>query len=352
MTVTLAQLRAASQVLADMVGSPVLLDPEWDELHRDGIRAFWADVTSVNKDFRVNTQNFALTSTQLTSLPSDFREVRFVRRDPGTQNQKILNKWGGRGVVSDPNDRGYRIQGSSLYIDPLVNCAGTYDLLYVPSAPVLPTPDFTVRLTSTAAIMADDWSGNATVGPGHTLTSGTPGAVLTIDSVVPSLGDRFLLQITTNGGQHLGLYAVSQLAAAGVPWKAVRTTDFDTNSEIRVGQNILVTDGAINANTAWRLATFADIDVNAMTFAAATTFLTSLDAEIEQHRDYIELHAVIEAMGKTESDSSTFFRLLHGVPGTEETGARGRVKRWASDQRSADPDKVEDVRGRRRRGGW
>lgn len=140
MTVTLAQLRDRAQTLYDISGSGVLSDAQWNTLINDGIRAMWSDVTVINKDFRVTTSPpFTLTSVQLVSLTAiapDFREVRAVRLSPGTDGQVYLQKQSMRNGSSQFS-RSYRLQGTSLYIEPLQNCAGTYDLVYIPSAPVL-----------------------------------------------------------------------------------------------------------------------------------------------------------------------------------------------------------------------
>jgi hypothetical protein len=218
-------------------------------------------------------------------------------------------------------------------------------MLYTPTPPLLLSPDFTARLGSAALLMAGDYVAAGT-GVGKTLTSLTPGAPLVVDGEFPGLGDIVFYK-DASPLQDNGLYSLTQLSAGGIPWVLTRLTTFDQNSEIRLGQNVYIADGAVNRNLTYTLTSFpASIDTAPMQWTAAAT--QSLDAEIEQHQDYIVLHATIEAMGKTESDSSTFFRLLHGVPGTNEIGARGRLMRWASDQRAADPDVIEDVRRRRR----
>jgi hypothetical protein len=136
MAITLAQLRARVQILYDITGSAILSDPEWNQLVNDGIRAMWADVTRINKDFRVTTVGFVLTTVQFTALAADFREIRAVRLNPGTQSQIYLQKQSMRNG-SQTFTRSYRLQGTSLYIEPLQNIAGTYDYVYIPQAPVL-----------------------------------------------------------------------------------------------------------------------------------------------------------------------------------------------------------------------
>jgi hypothetical protein len=78
------------------------------------------------------------------------------------------------------------------------------------------------------------------------------------------------------------------------------------------------------------------------------------DTELDQFNEYVVLYAAILALGKEESDSqaATFLALLDPDKDGKQ-GIRGQVMRWSSDQRSADPDVVEDVRGwRNRRTAW
>jgi hypothetical protein len=135
--ITLAQLRDRVQVLYDISGSAVLSVAQWNTLVNDGIRAMWAIVTRINKDFRVTTvAPFSLTSVPSVALAADFREMRAVRVDPGTQNQVYLQKLSMRNG-SQQFARSWRLQGTSLYIEPIQNCAGTYDYVYIPLPPVL-----------------------------------------------------------------------------------------------------------------------------------------------------------------------------------------------------------------------
>lgn len=138
MAITLAQLRARVQVLYDVTGSAILSDAQWNELVNDGIRAMWSDVTRINKDFRLTTVSFVLTSSQAQALAADFREIRAVRWYPGGTGSKpvYLNRETMRNG-SQLWERTYRLQGTSLYIEPLGNVAGTYDYVYIAAAPTL-----------------------------------------------------------------------------------------------------------------------------------------------------------------------------------------------------------------------
>jgi hypothetical protein len=135
MAITLAQLRARSQVISDCYR---FTDAEWNEMVNDGIRALYADVIAVNPDFRVSTTSFSVTSTASpqTSLPADFRGERAVQRDPGLTTMAYLPRFSMRdGQVEF--ERSYRLQGSLLIIEPPERSVGSYRLLYNPTPPTI-----------------------------------------------------------------------------------------------------------------------------------------------------------------------------------------------------------------------
>jgi hypothetical protein len=138
MAITLAQLRARSQVISDCYR---FTNAEWNELVNDGICALYADVIAVNPDFRVSTTNFSITSTatpqtSLASLTGGFRGERAVQRDPGLTTMEYLPRFSMRdGQVEF--SRSYRLQGSLLIIEPPERSLGNYRLLYNPAPPTL-----------------------------------------------------------------------------------------------------------------------------------------------------------------------------------------------------------------------
>lgn len=75
----------------------------------------------------------------------------------------------------------------------------------------------------------------------------------------------------------------------------------------------------------------------------------STDAELGRFSEFLELHVAISARIKDESPSDSLMDQLWGQPGRKR-GAIDDVREWAAGKRSADPDKPEDVRTRRRRG--
>lgn len=145
MATTLAILEQRLQTLYDVSGSTVLSQAEQDQFLNDAYRVLWAMVVAINKDFRVKSLPFTLTSggTPYVAFPADFMEVRFVRLNPGGDNEVYLTKFGAKSG-SQKYDRSYRPDGSNLYIDPFQRAPGSYSLDYIPQPPVLVAPSDTL----------------------------------------------------------------------------------------------------------------------------------------------------------------------------------------------------------------
>lgn len=140
MATQLSTLEQRVQTLYDVSGSTVLSTAELDQFINDAYRVLWAMVIAVNKDFRVNTLSFTLASGQQSqAFPGDFMEIRFVRLNPGTDNQIYLTKFGAKSG-SQQWDRSYRPAGTALFIEPIQRAAGAYALDYIPQPPALVAP--------------------------------------------------------------------------------------------------------------------------------------------------------------------------------------------------------------------
>lgn len=66
----------------------------------------------------------------------------------------------------------------------------------------------------------------------------------------------------------------------------------------------------------------------------------TLDVELQQFAEYLVAHMAVAALGSDESSTT--------AQQVKLDKAEAAVISWASNQRDADPDQVEDVRGRRR----
>jgi hypothetical protein len=82
--------------------------------------------------------------------------------------------------------------------------------------------------------------------------------ILTIDSNIPSVGDRVLIKdqtssglIATNAVAQNGLYEVVNVGSSSTQWHLIRTLDFcDSSSDLKLAQ-VTVTHGQSNGNTTW-----------------------------------------------------------------------------------------------------
>ena len=96
-----------------------------------------------------------------------------------------------------------------------------------------------------------------------TLSGGAPA---TVDGISLSVNDRILVTAQSTGSQN-GIYKVATVGSGSTgTW--VRTTDANDTGEIEAGMIIMVTEGAIYADTQWKLITDNPItlDSTALTF--------------------------------------------------------------------------------------
>jgi len=149
MSISRDQLQARAEAIADQPASTsdtFVTSTQAVEFINDGIRTLYNDVVDIHPDFRVSFQpQFTLSSptANTNALPADFRNVRAVKSDPGTTYEDFLPMYALRqGRIA--GRRSYRVAGSLLYIEPANWCQGTYQLLYVPQAPVLALPASTL----------------------------------------------------------------------------------------------------------------------------------------------------------------------------------------------------------------
>ena len=101
-----------------------------------------------------------------------------------------------------------------------------------------------VRVATTGDLIATYANGMS--GVDATLTNSGALEPIIIDSVPLSLNDRVLVWNQTTTYQN-GLYLVSVVGTALVPWKLTRTTDFDTTAEIIQFALVLINQGATYA---------------------------------------------------------------------------------------------------------
>jgi hypothetical protein len=280
---TSADLTTRAKVLYDVAGSAVLSNPEWVELLNDSYRKLWRTVTRINKTFRINVDTFTLTTSQTRALPSDYRETFAVRLNPGTDQVVVLQRLTIR-RASYAFDRSFRLQGANLYIEPIQRCAGTYDHLYIPN------------VTPLAAARDIDMD------PGDDTSDGA--GLLHFDQdnsfTVADIGRTLTLANTTD---------------------PIDSIDYTITSVVS-SQEVIVSPAP---------------PVNVFAPTTTATVCSVIDAELDQFAAFLVYDAANVALAREESDR------LYEIDFQREEAA---VIAWASSQRSAEPDVVEDVRGR------
>lgn len=137
---TLLELRNAAKDLSDMVNSPEVADTTWNRWINDGIEKLWRLVTKTDVGGYQTFQNFTLTATNTVALPTGFRRLLGVTRDPGIAGQRrSLPKYnfGERDALGQWGPLSYRIIGQTLSIEPAATAAGNYAMYYVSGPAVL-----------------------------------------------------------------------------------------------------------------------------------------------------------------------------------------------------------------------
>jgi len=137
---------------------------------------------------------------------------------------------------------------------------------------------------ATAAALPANTYNNGTSGVGATLTATANGGALAVDSytfVSPTdVGKRVLVKNEVTGANN-GVYTVTQVGSASLPYILTRATDYDTSgtgtNEIDEGDMVLVLSGTVNANTSWVQQTPLPITVGTtalvfLQFAAVQTY--------------------------------------------------------------------------------
>jgi len=153
--------------------------------------------------------------------------------------------------------------------------------------------EYSARVATTANIA------NVTYASGTSATANFPGAGATLISTVNGdintispidgisdliVGDNILVKNQTNTN-HNGVYVISEIGTASVPFKLSRVTECDGSpsmDDLAVGNQCFVSEGATQKQSAFTLATTpsssAQVGSQAITFSVATQVYTGLSA--------------------------------------------------------------------------
>lgn len=108
---------------------------------------------------------------------------------------------------------------------------------------------------------------NGTAGVGATLTNNGALAAFSVDVVSPAINSRVLVKDQSSQVQN-GIYTLTTVGSGAVAWVLTRSTDFDTPSEITVGDYVVVSTGTVNGGNGFvQTATVATIGSDNIIFA-------------------------------------------------------------------------------------
>ena len=135
------------------------------------------------------------------------------------------------------------------------------------------------RAKTTAALAANTYA-NGTAGVGATLTANANGALAAQDGVTLVAADRLLVANEAAGANN-GLYVVTQVGTAGLPYILTRATDADSAAEL-VNATTKISEGTAAADQEWQCTTNATITVGttALVFAQASGSVASTTEQL------------------------------------------------------------------------
>ncbi len=112
---------------------------------------------------------------------------------------------------------------------------------------------------------------NGTSGVGATLTNAGSFAALAIDGLNLAVGNRVLVKDQTTQTQN-GIYTVTNAGSGAVAWVLTRATDFDSITQMMIGQAIIVYSGVLNGVTIFILTSnIISVGTTNITFNEITT---------------------------------------------------------------------------------
>ena len=139
---------------------------------------------------------------------------------------------------------------------------------------------------------------NGAAGVGATLTNNDDLVQFTIDGVTPVKNSRILVKNQSSTLQN-AIYTLTTIGDNSTAWVLTRAIDFDSPSEIKNGDAVLVTNGTVNANTYWtQNSNITDVGVDPITFIsnipAITTFsFNEFEIAPYENKDLIKTVGVI-----------------------------------------------------------
>ncbi len=120
------------------------------------------------------------------------------------------------------------------------------------------SPRTSCRVGTTGALTVT--YSNGASGVGATLTNAGAQAALSIDGVALSVNDRVLVKDQGTTFQN-GMYSVTNIGSGATNWVMIRTTDYDSTTEIVSGTYTIIAEGTVNSTNMFVMTTSGAITV-------------------------------------------------------------------------------------------
>ena len=146
MAISVATLETRARTRADMVNSSFVTTTEGEQYVRDAYAELWEEVANVFQDWFI-TMGSSSTLTGGTealskfNVTADFGWLLHVEQDPGTTQRRYLSEFNRPNLPSGPIyvpvvglTPFYRLEGKTIVIEPYESAAGTFRIIYVPTA--------------------------------------------------------------------------------------------------------------------------------------------------------------------------------------------------------------------------
>lgn len=303
---TFGDIIEGAKFRADLVNADRVTLVEWCNLANEAVTSAWMKAALARPDFQVQSADFALVSGGSASLtvPSNFLDLIDVVYAPDTSNEYSLGPFAwqnrrspGGWLAALPGlalgGSRARLMGSTVYIEPAQQAAGSYRVWYCPKPK-------TIKFVAYATTVALPACVSLGAGPSHTLAALANGA-LSVDGAAVAANDRVLVknQVALNDN---GIYTVSAPGSAGTPFILARADDYDESVEIVVGDSIFITGGATQANLFASCASFTGgvVETSQIGFALKGTAGGPIDSILESFTELLKITAGLPAADRDD----------------------------------------------------
>lgn len=143
---TLSDLKTRARQTADMVNSQFITDAELLNYINSAYFELYDKLVGLYEDYFITSTTFTLAASATYTLAADFYKLRGLEYQNSSSDYVTLDRfnWEDRNrgrqayrMFGDTPALRYRVVGSTIHVEPADQCAGTYQVWYIPSLTAL-----------------------------------------------------------------------------------------------------------------------------------------------------------------------------------------------------------------------